>query len=103
VQSRRVKIISIDENLFVDVLNWCAESERGKFLCIPTCEAIPEGTEVVSVSANWSRRCLEAMITHPTFDEVPVGECPPVIPDLLKTEMRVIKGKVTTDACTSNP
>ena len=82
---RRVKVVQLDANCIVDILNWWRSPPD--FLALPTCEEIPEDVEVVSVYANWMSRTVEVMISHPSFPIVPEGMLPEVIPGLF-TEFR---------------
>lgn len=90
MKENRVKILSIDQHLMVDILNWWIKPAG--VLKLPITESIPEDATVISVNANWSRRTIEALIKHPSFDVVPNGEMPPMIPDYV-TEFKIIHFK----------
>ena len=83
----RVKILRVDAKLIVDILNWWRNPPG--FLTLPLMESIPEDSVVVSVHADWSRGTIEVLIQHHSFDIVPRGEMPPIVPDHA-TEFRII-------------
>lgn len=85
---KRVKIVRLDERLIVDVLNWCRDPKG--YLMLPDVEGLPEDAVVVSCRDNWERRTLEVLVYHPSFEEVPEGDIPPVIEDVVK-KFRIMK------------
>lgn len=90
IKENRVKMLNIDQHLMVDILNWWIRPTG--VLKLPITESIPEDAIVISVNANWSHRTIEALIKHPSFDVVPPGEMPPMIPDCV-TEFKIIHFK----------
>lgn len=86
-QERRFKLLSLSSRLLIDVLNWWRDPPH--FLALPITDALPEDCEVVSVSADFERSCLTAIIYSESFEPVPDGDAPPKISGLL-TEFRTI-------------
>lgn len=81
MKERRYKLISIDAQLIVKILNWWREPPS--FLRLPVTDEIPEGAVVVTVNTNWLCRTIEAIVEHESFDPVP-GYCePPRVPGLI--------------------
>ena len=74
-KERRSKLFYIDPQFVVWMLN--GFQKHGTFMHLRACEEIPDGAQVVSLNANWERRCLVAEIEHPSFDVVPDGMYPP--------------------------
>lgn len=88
IQPNKIKVVSIDAKMMAEVFNWWLNPPT--FICLPVTEELPEGTIVVSVHTDWSRRTLDAIVFHPTFDEVPVGVQPPMVASLV-TEFRTFR------------
>lgn len=74
-QSQHVKQIRIDQRLVVDLFNGMANRQ---YFYLPKVEGLPEGTVVLSVKNCWERRCLLALVEHPSFPDVPYGMSPPI-------------------------
>ena len=72
---RHLKIVSIDPDLILTILN--TGNNPHEFVALPICPEIPEGTHVVAVKANWERRCIDAVIEHPSFPIPSPGETIP--------------------------
>lgn len=85
--TRRLKIVSLDPHFLIDVLNWAASGNMAEIIGVPVCQEIPADAEVLSVTANWSTRRIEAMVTHSTFAEVAEGAIPPIIPSTYETRI----------------
>lgn len=86
--AHRLKIVRMDTRSIVDLLNARLYDMRD-MIALPVMDGIPEDAEVVSVRENWQLRALEVMIQHPSFDVVPDGDLPPVLPGI-HTEWRHI-------------
>ena len=76
---RREKVVFLNESLLIDVLNWC-NAPAGTQLFLPTNCDFPEGTRVERVWSEYSRRCVAALVSHPSFDCVPDGCDAPLHP-----------------------
>ena len=85
MKNQRVKIVRLDANLIVDVLNWWRNPPD--FLALPVCEELPSDIEVLAVNANWAARAIEVIVSHPTFPVVESHVIPPVVPGIV-TEFR---------------
>lgn len=75
----RVKIVKASFDLIVGLMNWAQCPSTEKFLALPKCEEIPEGTEIVSVNVSFMERCLHFIIRHKSFPVCPLGAIPPTI------------------------
>ena len=87
---RRYKIVQLDMNLMVDMLNWWRNPPD--WLALPICEEIPHDAKAISVDANWRTRSIEVLIGHESFEPVPDASAPPVVPGLI-SELRHVKTK----------
>mgnify|MGYP005610140499 CR=1 FL=1 len=77
MKTRRLKILRIDERVIIDVFNWRLRPMG--YLNIPVCEAVPADAVVERIQTHFLSATIEALISHPSFDEVPDYEIPPVI------------------------
>ena len=93
----RVKIVTLDQQLMIDTLNWWRTPRQA--IALPIAPDIPEDAVVLHVSANWERRCLEALIASPQFDRVPDGELPQRLSGVVK-QFRIVQ---MTDITTTSP
>ena len=64
-QERRFKIVSINQQFMVDVLNWWRNPPH--WMALPITDALPEDCEVVSMSVSFERQCLEAIVASKNF------------------------------------
>lgn len=71
VQERRLRILTVDPQYLVDLLNQASNPTR--LMKIPAGDRIPEGTVVVSVNASWPRGGIELLLAHEQFEPVPLG------------------------------
>ena len=93
---RRIKILQVDPQLILEIINWCRNPPD--WLVLPITEEIPEDAVVVSVSNNWANRTMEFQIHHPSFDFVPAGQVPPTIPNACHEWRRIdVKPKQEDD------
>ena len=76
-RENRVKLIRMSARLMVDIFNW-HRNPPTHFLSLPESDEIPAGAEVMSVHTNWDRRCIEALVYHPSFGVAPDGDMPPL-------------------------
>lgn len=88
--NRKLKIVRVDHHLIIDLLMSC---KRNRYVSLPICDDLPEGTDVVDVRENWRVRCLDILVTHPDFEDVPDGQEPPSV----FMEYRVFQQKVLSD------
>lgn len=75
--NRRIKIVSICPRAIISCL-FPIECDVIQHIDLE----LPEGYRVISVNANWYSGNIEAMITHPSFPEVPEGEIPERLPGI---------------------
>jgi hypothetical protein len=88
----RVKIISIDERFFVDVLNWWRNPPT--WLGIPVTEELPEDCEILRVWVSHERRRLEALVYSSHFPICDDDTIPERIPGTLREVRAVPFGQV---------
>jgi hypothetical protein len=91
-RSSRVKIVSMDEQLLVDVLNLCRD--RRPFISLPITDELPEDATVRRAFVNYERRTIDLIIESESFDEVPDGAMPPRVSQMVET-FRVVETEVT--------
>lgn len=48
-------------------------------------QGIPEDAQLLNTGFDLSRRQIVMVISHPSFDEIPIGEVPPELPVVIKT------------------
>lgn len=65
LKERRFKIISLDRDFLIDVLNWWRNPPG--WLRLPICDELPADCFVVSVGANWERCSIEAIVCSESF------------------------------------
>lgn len=87
-KERRQKIISIDADFLVDVLNWWRNPIQ--WIALPVTDELPEDCVVVSVSASWERCCIEAIVSSSQFPVVKAGDLLERIPGMI-TKFRYIE------------
>jgi hypothetical protein len=87
IDERRLKILSIKQTLFIDILNWWRNPSR--LLALPIIEELPADCIVVSVVASWERGCIEAIVASTEFPCCPDGQVLERIPGIA-TELRVV-------------
>ncbi len=75
MKSRRVKIVSICTHDLLDLFSKFAP----QFFHLPKIDGLPDGYDVLSVTANWQNRVIDFQVTHPSFPEVADGDMPPRI------------------------
>ena len=90
-RSSRVKIVSIDEQLLVDVLNLCRQ--RRPFISLPITDELPEDTTVRRAFVNYERRTIDLVVESESFDEVPDASMPPRVSQMVKA-FRVLETEI---------
>lgn len=90
LQESRLKILSVNPLLFLDMLNWC--NSPSAIYSLPVTPEIPEGTFVVSIDEDHWSRCMMLTLCHPSFEVVPAGE---QIPRIASLSERVVYKKET--------
>jgi hypothetical protein len=88
LDERRFKIVSIDQQMMLDVFNWWRKPPH--WLALPVTDELPEDCYVVSVHTCWDRRTLEALVCSEQFEPVPECAVPPRIPGMV-TEFRQVE------------
>ena len=78
---KRVKVVQLDEQLIVDIVNWCNRPE-GCSLSLPITDELPKGTEILRVTPNFMMRSIDAIVYHPSFPVCPEGALPEMVGDL---------------------
>lgn len=87
---RRVAVVCINTH---DVLDWFTFVVNGwpERLDLPHFDGIPADVSVKAVRENFYTRQFEFLVSHPSFDEVPEGVPPPVLPGMTQ-RMRTCLG-----------
>jgi hypothetical protein len=85
VSERRERVFWLGESEILFVLaGW---QNQGYFTRPkPGQQSVPDGAKVVSVCADWSRRCIGVLLSHPSFPPVPDGAPTPVCSDRIEWE-----------------
>lgn len=71
--NRRVKVVSLRMDDVVDLLT----SPDTEFITRLRAPGLPNNCEVISVASSWERRCIDVMVSHPSFPEVAEGSMLP--------------------------
>jgi len=74
VAERRFKIVSVDPEAIVDLLNWWRDPPS--VIALPQVDQLPKDTTVVCVHSNWERGTLDFMIASSEFSRVLPGAVP---------------------------
>ena len=75
--NRRVKIVALP----VEAVMGCLDLSDQRFIERISLPSLPAGYKVVGVFGNWPRRCIDVMVSHESFPEVPIGEQLPRLPE----------------------
>lgn len=81
-KTRKLKVLRVDPLSIVEMLN----GQRREFVMLPQNDVIPAGTEVLAVRDNFHLRCIDMLLTHESWPEVPDGELPPDVGELFHME-----------------
>lgn len=82
--NRRIKIAYIDDAALLGVFTAkplpgpSIKDEYFRYHCLHILN-VPLGTTVNNVSWNYSRQCFMLILTHESFDEIPLGEELPIM------------------------
>lgn len=90
VAERRVKLLALDRQLIVDLLNGLPF----EFVQLPVHDELPEGTRVVELFNDPCRRCLVAVVRHDSFAVVP-ADCE--APFIAVASQVVLKRRVVSE------
>lgn len=85
----RVKILSVDPRLLIDLFNWQRNPTSRFTVRAPIVEPIPKDVEILSVNANWNVRRIDLLICHSSFEQIPLGQEPPLVVDF-QNECRIV-------------
>ena len=96
IEENRVKIVSLDPNMIVDLLNWWRNPPD--CIALPITDELPEDCAVLSVNASWQRRCIEVLVASESFPIVETGGLPPEIPGVMSEWRYVPFSEVVEDA-----
>ena len=69
-QERRLKILSIDDELVLALLMAASGIDTIK---LPILKNVPDDVEILRVRHCWERRSFEWLVCHPTFDILSPG------------------------------
>jgi hypothetical protein len=75
--NNRVRIVYFPDDLLLSLLN--RAGNLYEFFALPITDELPEGCKILRVAYCCSRKAIEMLVTHPSFDEVPVCSEPPSI------------------------
>lgn len=87
-KENRVKILSINSTVLVDLVNWMRGTFERFHFYVPECLEIPEDAEVIAANVDWRMRRIELLLAHPSFEPVPCGSQPPMVIDT-QSECRI--------------
>jgi hypothetical protein len=76
---RRLRLVHLSPQQVLNCLCW----RRREALPLLDVTGLPDGMRVVSLHADAERHCFIVLVYHPSFDEVPEGECPPLLTPLM--------------------
>lgn len=72
----RVKRLRVGARLLMTLLGRTKRQTPTVFE-VADLDGLPEDYQVVGMNRNWGGMCVEFLISHPSFDEVPEGAEPP--------------------------
>lgn len=87
--TRRLKLVRVDPRVILAMMN----RSRFEFLDLPNWPEIPDGTDVLAMYPDQSRRCVVFVVTHPTFPEVADNEEIPLAFDAELTRESFVRVK----------
>ena len=87
--ARRYKRLLIEESLLLELLK--CNTLNGKYIQVPVDSVIPEGCNVISVDKDLRCNCIQVILEHPSFDEVPEWKEIPPYRDLGDMQVKVLK------------
>ena len=70
-KQRRIRIVNVDTNFIVEVLNW--SKGMPEFASLPVFKDLPEDAEVVQLNYSQMKDCLELLVVSNEFTPVPDG------------------------------
>lgn len=85
IKRRKICVIPLD--LILKIMNGLKDAEM---VTLPILGGLPEGSLVIDVFPDQSRRCFLASVVHPSFPEVPFGMLPEEIGGIFLTQ-RIFK------------
>lgn len=88
-ETRRWKIASVDKGVLVEMFNWHANEPE--WIALPVRDDLPDGCRVKYVAYNHERDCLDFVVEHESFDEIPNCMVLPRLDDAF-TELRMVRG-----------
>jgi hypothetical protein len=68
---RRYKIVQVNPDLMIDVLNWCRNPDHS--ITLPITEELPADTTVVGIQYCFVMDCFELKVHSSDFESVPDG------------------------------
>ena len=82
--SHRVKVFQVSRQMVLHILN--GQVWTHDFITLPKIENIPSTGRIEAIWDDHSSRCLHLLVRDRSFDIVPVGVAPPVVPGLTVVE-----------------
>lgn len=78
--NRKVKLLFMEPQIIVHIMNYLPGkgSEKDRFIEINNYDC-PSDAQVVAISYDHPTQCFACLLSHETFEEVPMGEMPPII------------------------
>lgn len=77
-RSRRVKLLCLSIDVITELLEWW-KAPLTRMVSIPKIDVVPDDVSVECIYPDFARQCYFARLSHPSFDDVPDGACPPEI------------------------
>ena len=72
MRPKRLKILMVDPQLIVEVLNWC-NNPGDALMGLPVFDELPKGTRIIDMTSDWSTGLLMFKIEHESFPKVHPG------------------------------
>lgn len=93
----RTKIVRVAPEAIIELVNW--RLDLPDYIALPKHERIPDDVRVIGVRFDWPTQFFEFRIWHESFEIVPEGDIPPLIPDFnYVTEWRHVSFAEVADA-----
>ena len=79
-EEKRVKVFQVSRQALLNILNGVVFTQD--YITLPLVDGIPPTSRVEQIWDDHASRCLCLLVSDRSFDLVPAGECPPVVPGL---------------------
>ncbi len=93
---RRFKILELDNQMMIDLLNWM--KDPSSLIALPELSSLPEDCQVVKFSHNFDGSKVMLLLASKEFESVRLGERVETIPGSV-TKLKLIDFERSTTVC----